>query len=72
MDVSAEVKTGDRRVIEYWLLPAMQAVNEAGRKKEMTPRTFVLSAAGFATRVWPALLAEFALGFALAGGGDRE
>jgi hypothetical protein len=33
----------------------------------MTPRTFVLAVAGFATRVRPALLAAFALGCALAG-----
>ena len=31
MRVSAEIKTGDRRVIEYLLSPVMQAVKEAGR-----------------------------------------
>jgi hemolysin D len=33
MRVSAEIKTGDRRVIEYLLSPVMQAVKEAGRER---------------------------------------
>jgi hemolysin D len=33
MRVSAEIKTGDRRVIEYILSPVMQAVKEAGRER---------------------------------------
>ena len=33
MRASAEIKIGDRRVIEYWLSPAMQAVKEAGRER---------------------------------------
>jgi hemolysin D len=33
MRVSAEIKTGDRRVIEYILSPVMQAVSEAGRER---------------------------------------
>jgi hemolysin D len=33
MRVSAEIKTGDRRVIEYLLSPVMQAVQEAGRER---------------------------------------
>jgi membrane fusion protein, hemolysin D len=33
MRVSAEIKTGDRRVIEYLLSPVMQAVKEAGRAR---------------------------------------
>ena len=31
--VWAEIKTGDRRVIEYLLSPMMQAVKEAGRER---------------------------------------
>jgi hemolysin D len=31
MRVSAEIKTGNRRVIEYILSPVVQAVKEAGR-----------------------------------------
>ena len=33
MRVSAEIKTGDRRVIEYLLSPVMQAAKEAGRER---------------------------------------
>jgi hemolysin D len=33
MRVSAEIKTGSRRVIEYLLSPVMQAVKEAGRER---------------------------------------
>ena len=33
MRVSAEIKTGDRRVIEYLLSPVMQVVREAGRER---------------------------------------
>jgi len=33
MRVSAEIKTGDRRVIEYLLSPVMQAVKEAGGER---------------------------------------
>jgi hemolysin D len=33
MRVSAEIKTGERRVIEYLLSPVMQAVKEAGRER---------------------------------------
>jgi hemolysin D len=33
MRVSAEIKTGDRRVIEYLLSPVIQAVKEAGRER---------------------------------------
>jgi hemolysin D len=33
MRVSAEIKTGDRRVIEYILSPVVQAVKEAGRER---------------------------------------
>jgi hemolysin D len=33
MRVSAEIKTGDRRVIEYLLSPVVQAVREAGRER---------------------------------------
>jgi membrane fusion protein, hemolysin D len=33
MRVSAEIKTGDRRVIEYLLSPVVQAVKEAGRER---------------------------------------
>ncbi|WP_076858866.1 HlyD family type I secretion periplasmic adaptor subunit [Bradyrhizobium mercantei] len=33
MRVSAEIKTGDRRVIEYLLSPVLQAVKEAGRER---------------------------------------
>jgi hemolysin D len=33
MHVSTEIKTGDRRVIEYLLSPVMQAVKEAGRER---------------------------------------
>jgi hemolysin D len=33
MRVAAEIKTGDRRVIEYLLSPVMQAVQEAGRER---------------------------------------
>jgi hemolysin D len=33
MRVSAEIKTGDRRVIQYLLSPVMQAVQEAGRER---------------------------------------
>jgi membrane fusion protein, hemolysin D len=33
MRVSAEIKTGNRRVIEYLLSPVMQAVKEAGRER---------------------------------------
>jgi hemolysin D len=33
MRVSAEIKTGDRRVIEYLLSPVMEAVQEAGRER---------------------------------------
>ena len=33
MRVSAEIKTGDRRVIEYLLSPVMQVVKEAGRER---------------------------------------
>src|SRR5258707_5261385 len=33
MRVSAEIKTGDRRVIEYLLSPVMQAVTETGRER---------------------------------------
>ncbi|SHL38093.1 hemolysin D [Bradyrhizobium lablabi] len=33
MRVSAEIKTGDRRVIEYLLSPVVQAVQEAGRER---------------------------------------
>jgi HlyD family secretion protein len=33
MRVSAEIKTGDRRVIEYLLSPVMQAVKEAARER---------------------------------------
>jgi hemolysin D len=33
MRVSAEIKTGQRRVIEYLLSPIMQAVKEAGRER---------------------------------------
>jgi hypothetical protein len=32
MRISAEIKTGDRRVIEYILSPVMLAVKEAGRE----------------------------------------
>jgi hypothetical protein len=32
MHVSAEIKTGDRRVMEYLLSPVMQTVKEAGRE----------------------------------------
>jgi hypothetical protein len=31
--VSAEIRTGARRVIEYLLSPVMQAVNEAGNER---------------------------------------
>jgi hypothetical protein len=30
---SAEIKTGERRVIEYLLSPVMQAVKDAGRER---------------------------------------
>jgi hemolysin D len=33
MRVAAEIKTGDRRVIEYLLSPVMQTVQEAGRER---------------------------------------
>ena len=33
MRVEAEIKTGDRRVIEYLLSPVVQAVQEAGRER---------------------------------------
>jgi hemolysin D len=33
MRVSAEIKTGDRRVIEYLLSPVLQAAKEAGRER---------------------------------------
>jgi hemolysin D len=33
MRVSAEIKTGDRQVIDYLLSPVMQAVKEAGRER---------------------------------------
>jgi hemolysin D len=33
MCVSAEVKTGDRRVIEYLLSPVMRAAKEVGRER---------------------------------------
>lgn len=33
MRVSVEIKTGDRRVIEYLLSPVVQAVSEAGRER---------------------------------------
>jgi hemolysin D len=33
MRVSAEIKTGERRVIEYLLSPVVQAVKEAGRER---------------------------------------
>ena len=33
MRVSAEIKTRERRVIEYLLSPVMQAVKEAGRER---------------------------------------
>ncbi|MDU3044013.1 HlyD family efflux transporter periplasmic adaptor subunit, partial [Bradyrhizobium sp.] len=33
MRVSAEIKTGERRVIEYLLSPVIQAVKEAGRER---------------------------------------
>lgn len=33
MRVSAEIKTGDRRVIDYILSPVMQTVSEAGRER---------------------------------------
>jgi hemolysin D len=33
MPVSAEIKTGYRRLIEYILSPVMQAVKEAGRER---------------------------------------
>jgi hemolysin D len=33
MRVSAEIKTGSRRVIEYLLSPVMQTVQEAGRER---------------------------------------
>jgi hemolysin D len=33
MRVSAEIKTGDRRVMEYLVSPVMQAVKEAGRER---------------------------------------
>ena len=33
MRVAAEIKTGDRRVIEFLLSPVMQAVTEAGRER---------------------------------------
>ncbi len=33
MQVSAEIKTRTRRVLEYLLSPVMQAANEAGRER---------------------------------------
>jgi hemolysin D len=33
MRVSAEIKTGERRIIEYLLSPVVQAVKEAGRER---------------------------------------
>ena len=33
MAVTVEIKTGQRRVIEYLLSPVMQAVQEAGRER---------------------------------------
>jgi hemolysin D len=33
MRISAEIKTGERRVIEYLLSPVVQAVKEAGRER---------------------------------------
>jgi hypothetical protein len=36
MRVSAEIKIGDRRVIEYLLSPVMQAVRRRGRTDEHT------------------------------------
>jgi hemolysin D len=33
MRISAEIKTGDRRVIEYLVSPVMQAAKEAGRER---------------------------------------
>ena len=33
MRVSAEIKTGERRVIEYLVSPVVQAVSEAGRER---------------------------------------
>ena len=33
MRVTAEIKTGNRKVIDYLLSPVMQAVKEAGRER---------------------------------------
>lgn len=33
MRVSAEIKTGDRKALDYLLSPTMQAVREAGRER---------------------------------------
>jgi hemolysin D len=33
MQVSAEIKTGDRRAIEFLLSPVMQTLKEAGRER---------------------------------------
>ena len=33
MRVAVEIKTGERRVIEYLLSPVVQAVSEAGRER---------------------------------------
>ena len=33
MSVQAEIKTGQRRIIQYLLSPISQAVNEAGRER---------------------------------------
>ena len=33
MRVTAEIKTGDRKVIDYLLSPMMQAVKEVGRER---------------------------------------
>ncbi len=52
MRVSAEIKTGDRRVIEYLLSPVMQAAKEAGREMR---REILIASPTYPNKCAPAL-----------------